>query len=1598
MKVSVSFQQGKQNQDIDERFITNGEYRELINGRVLDSDTENSGCITSLSGTQVMFNESGLIKHGYKAIATTAHEDLLYVFFSHDFFGNVIVEYDTINRKSQVVFVDGDISLQACPELFLYLAGEVNFQDPFKRFTKINPSSDVTMHVFEGMLFFHDREDEPFKINIERAKELNYYTSREQITVAKMPPFSPRVEITKSGDLEVQEFNLGDYKFASRFVYDDGEVSAISPLSTMPVNILKDLTSSNVPSRSGNISVNESVFKGYLSITEKSIVDGYSIRINTDFGGIDSHYISSFSFNILDRQGNSVGPSDYTSMLMFQNLRALDRSSGVFYLHSKNKYQAYPVIMSASASRKHTIKDDWNINGVENNENDDVIAFITNSRQGADTFELDGFWEDDNYEDQSRLFIYYVKEKQGYFEESWNGSKEGRSHWGYQSVHVTRDGDVYVSCYNKKQYFLTKFDKENKRLVRVIGSDIDTNVSHRVAKPHTIASNYTGNTIYYVCSRFSDSKSHAVNLFQSIKSGHKSSFRLLATRDLMFADTLTYINEYKGDDQNRWNVSCCCSADGLIVYVGCCNCIARSDDGGQTWRSYVIDQENITYGAVIDLKCSANGKYVYAVVGVGDNEYNNNATVEDDDSVTDNNYPVYSGNLYASMSYGKQFRKVYLNANTFYNIDTPTFGRVRSVICNDDGDTILAEGFIWGYFKGEGNEKYNLTDYPNSGKVIFPTTSLFMSSDYGFNMYATSWGQGLPATGGVALSMINGYYPESGQLHGFSDKMDLNEMFRNQCISYSAILMAQTLPLSDVKYEKIENDVSEVELTVQVPSDKIKYIEMLLNHNGTYYSIQKIPYTDTSKQNVSIKFNNNGLLSVIPSKDANKLYDNVPLKVNSSNIAQNTLMFGGYTDGYNSFSVDGIVVKNNEELFNVGDIGLKSNTYYKYAILAFDKYNRSASPMPIGSISTSLLRTNKKNVAQIIIPNSYEFPSWVSHFKFCRTKLKNNYYVINGFDDAIVFGDKILLDVTSNTNIVPEIGDTLEVIYDYYTKSNPFITFTIIGYIDNKSGVYEGEVERDEIILNESKRYILIKNNIIDGYDKTAVVSGDSRFVSSVFYINSTSHADKIDDVYYEIPYTFNVVDGKPGEEIFRDDIFDGKYTYTLKDDGDIILYDNPCREVNILNDGKRFTTLGRIALYSENNKQQYRKASICASEPYVQDTGFNGLSSFNTALVNYKDLDTQYGDIEAIDGMEDRIAVFQKYRCSQLQYKKHILSTATGDALVSKTQDIFGEQVFYALEYGLTDHHSLVKWGNSRFFVDQKRGAVLRIDYNGIHNISNNGMRNYFHKSLENYKGKIMACYDVAHSSYMLFHIVNGKMVCDNYYTPVDGWSAKFEIDPDIIINTMNGVFSFKNQLLYKHDVTPYPSIYGEYKDITIKIPCNENPLIIKNYTAIQVDSTTSPYFGRFITRQGESLVGSVDFEKTEMEYQSYIPMVNGVIASNPVFCCVVEKDTKGDDVKFKINSTVDIHNDDAVLVCMDNGEGVYEPIGATYRIKELTPSEMTVEGDIDIPAGAILMAVDESQINGHAHKDTSMMVELRFTSATVVKSITMDINESKI
>ncbi|WP_236602399.1 fibronectin type III domain-containing protein [Myroides odoratus] len=162
-----------------------------------------------------------------------------------------------------------------------------------------------------------------------------------------------------------------------------------------------------------------------------------------------------------------------------------------------------------------------------------------------------------------------------------------------------------------------------------------------------------------------------------------------------------------------------------------------------------------------------------------------------------------------------------------------------------------------------------------------------------------------------------------------------------------------------------------------------------------------------------------------------------------------------------------------------------------------------------------------------------------------------------------------------------------------------------------------------------------------------------------------------------------------------------------------------------------------------EDYSEVTRYSDLTYSEAFVESTGFNGISSFNQTLINWKELDKGNGAIQKIVAREGNLLVYQTDKVSQVMYGKDVMYNADGTSNVAKVPYVLGESVPYSGEYGMSHPESFEKEGNRCYWVDAKRGQTLRLSTNGISPITY-GLEGWFRDNLTNKQAaKIIGGYD---------------------------------------------------------------------------------------------------------------------------------------------------------------------------------------------------------------------------------------------------------------
>jgi hypothetical protein len=172
-----------------------------------------------------------------------------------------------------------------------------------------------------------------------------------------------------------------------------------------------------------------------------------------------------------------------------------------------------------------------------------------------------------------------------------------------------------------------------------------------------------------------------------------------------------------------------------------------------------------------------------------------------------------------------------------------------------------------------------------------------------------------------------------------------------------------------------------------------------------------------------------------------------------------------------------------------------------------------------------------------------------------------------------------------------------------------------------------------------------------------------------------------------------------------------------------------------------------------DNYKQVRTDASLCHSGIYNENSQYNRLNEFNLSTANFKYLDREFGSIQKLFARDTDLIVLQENKVSKVLYSKNILSDSIGGGQVSSVKEVFGTQIAFSGEWGISRNpESFDTWGIDSFFTDARRGAVLQLSGDQIVEISSLGMSDYFRDIMkDNPFTQKLGAYDPHNQKYIL-------------------------------------------------------------------------------------------------------------------------------------------------------------------------------------------------------------------------------------------------------
>jgi hypothetical protein len=510
-----------------------------------------------------------------------------------------------------------------------------------------------------------------------------------------------------------------------------------------------------------------------------------------------------------------------------------------------------------------------------------------------------------------------------------------------------------------------------------------------------------------------------------------------------------------------------------------------------------------------------------------------------------------------------------------------------------------------------------------------------------------------------------------------------------------------------------------------------------------------------------------------------------------------------------------------------------------------------------------------------------------AHCGFYRTYATQGEFVVDIENEKIKNGANIIIDFYPSNE--PEIhldlisGGSYDNIQEWYYKDNIFDEILL-----QSPTMLEENIRFVRGVLIDTGRETYLENNnnltegamtmVMEGVYQTIITTAQGTWIpknDSTFEIRQSSSAYNIlfetegkvqpPETYYEIGKTYPIVEtlGVPYHISDSTNIptdVDQSLGVNLRvrlDWFNAFSYGNGVESYKIKDEfNRKGLELGIRTLTTtiEEYRQRTRIANITWSDVYREDSGYNGLSTFNQSQIIFVPLDEENGSIQLLHNSNSNLKVYQEDAIGIMPYNKNVIYDTQGGKIVGVANNVLDEKSYEPYAHGMfgTRHpESFVARGNREYVIDQQRGKLLRMSTDGATPISDYKFEHFFSRLMANNKDSFMvAGYDPKHGEY-LFNIPNTADVMDlqggadesavfSYKEKASGFPLIYTYSPDFILEANNDVYAWKNGVMYKLNASETRNnFFGVQYDSVLKFFANTEYSVEKIWNSLSLQST---------------------------------------------------------------------------------------------------------------------------------------------------------------
>ena len=673
-------------------------------------------------------------------------------------------------------------------------------------------------------------------------------------------------------------------------------------------------------------------------------------------------------------------------------------------------------------------------------------------------------------------------------------------------------------------------------------------------------------------------------------------------------------------------------------------------------------------------------------------------------------------------------------------------------------------------------------------------------------------------------------------------------------ICFSRLGQADTISstLSDFgEIETFVNAIKAVQLSVPTPTGYgITNVELVYKESvgATLYVVDDKEVTTESF--VNFFYESQDPFRTLPPDQLTRVYDAVPRKALSQEVAGGRLVYGNFLQNYDLPTISFTVTRTGDSDARhpqLDYLSVKSRRTYQVGIVLADKFGRQ-SPVILSSNGKDTIyvdpgydnadTTTAFNALRIVFNDTTQIPSWAYSYRIVVKQREQEYY---NWISAI-----------TAANVVARLGDSINKIPRDQDAVIPPSTAATISPCDtsvypkyvNGSNVYDatyGALTKVQSINNPA------------GTANVTTIDNSGTSISTGLCVYETKPVESDLDIFYETS-TGGLISAIPATAIDIDFFNCYLLTFDPGGTGDAHV------ELNRIRAGynEPFFDIGVRAYVVQENFSEERRFNtlIHSSGLFNSRVGINYINQFNEAEGGLTvSLDPQNGGVQKLFADDTQVIIFQEDKVSRSPIDKDFIYSAEGGAVpVTSNTQYLGTIAPYAGQFGIADNPlSFATYGFSRYFTDRNRGAVLRLSNDGITEISQYGMGDFFRDILKT-ATEIVGSYDEFSRLYTLTIIGEGYTgnedtnvtTADQGYITVtfddrsNGFTSFTSFKQEGGLSLNNTYYTFSNGKLWQHNSenVTYNNFYGAGTTESFITPIfNDAASLIKQFNSLSYE-----------------------------------------------------------------------------------------------------------------------------------------------------------------